>query len=129
MHAQRSRPRRETQVTTLQRFAIQIDVQPFRGLDLQPGQACTDGHRLQTKNAAGQQRPQGTHHILRRRHDAHVEQAVVYLRLRAEHMAAAGLAPVANAQGEEIPSQAKPGPPKRPNAECTSAKRLSPVRK
>ena len=41
MHAQRSRPRRETQVTTLQRFAIQIDVQPFRGLDLQPGQACT----------------------------------------------------------------------------------------
>src|SRR5690606_34269064 len=73
MQAQCGRPGLEAQVVGLQRLAIEVDVQPLRALDLDPGQPGPDEQAV-----TGQQLTQGSYHLLRCWQDGDVEQAVVH---------------------------------------------------
>ena len=95
------RGNRETQLASFQRLAVEIDVETFRRLHFQPWHPRADEQAFHSV-ATAEQGAQGTDHVLRRRQDAHVQQAVVHSRLRTQYVPAAGLAPVTDAQGEEL---------------------------
>lgn len=92
----------KTQTCTFHRFAVEIQVQALQRFHLQPGQPCADRNALQAKNAPGQQRAQGADDILRRRHDADIEQTIVDARLRTKQMPATGLSPVTDAKSQKL---------------------------
>ncbi|MNC62308.1 hypothetical protein D3C75_1123200 [compost metagenome] len=72
MHLQRRRPSREPQAVTLERFAVKVDVEALRGLDLNPWQAGADEHAIESETI-GQQVLQGADQLLRCRQNADVE--------------------------------------------------------
>ncbi|KAF1012127.1 MAG: hypothetical protein GAK32_00342 [Pseudomonas fluorescens] len=96
-------------MVAFERLAVQIDVKPFGLFDLDPRQARPHEQVVQSPTI-GHQAAQRTHHLLGRRQDADVQQAVIRQRIRAQHMPAARLAPVADPQRQQLatPVEARP---------------------
>ncbi|RMO67873.1 hypothetical protein ALQ35_05692 [Pseudomonas fluorescens] len=101
MHAQGFGQSTEAQVVTFQRLTIQVDVQPFGHLDLDPRQARPHKHIVQPPTVA-HQGEQRADHLLGRRQNADIQQAVIGQCVRAQHMPTARLASVADTQREQV---------------------------
>ena len=122
MQAQRTWQRRKAQAVGLQRLAIEVDVQPLRTGDLDPGQT-----RPHEQTFTRQQITKGAYHFLGCWQDGDIEQAIIDLRFRAQYLSATGLATVADPQRQQVALPLEARPDSSTEAACSSLKRDSPV--
>ena len=104
MHAQPAGNAFDPERARLERFAVQIQGQRLVGGDRQPRALPAHRHPLQRGLLAlGDQGPDsGGDFAFQRRHERDVQQPIVDEGIRAQHLPAAGLAAVADAQRDEI---------------------------
>ncbi len=115
MHPHPARHALDAELTGLYRLAIQIEGQRALGCDLQPRQPRTRGQLFQRSLGAGLQ------HLAEGGGDlpfqlwqhGDIQQPVVDQGLRAQLLATAGLAAIADAGAMKSPSHAKSGPDRR----------------